>query len=91
MGAPYRVPFSLSTGSITARWAPNTAYRTMPLAEFFQTDATIDAENSGGPMFNREGEVVGIVNLNISEGDATGPQGFVVTLNTAKRLLLAKP
>src|SRR2546422_11724529 len=49
-------PYQLSVGSISARWAPNTAYRTMPLAEFFQADATIDASNSGGPMFNLKGE-----------------------------------
>jgi S1-C subfamily serine protease len=91
LGAPSRRPSSLSIGSIQARWSPNTAYRTMPLAEFFQTDATIDTENSGGPMFNMRGEVIGIVSSNIAKGDTSGPQGFVVTLNTAKRLLLAKP
>jgi len=88
VGAPYRLPHSLSVGTISARWAPNTAYRTMPLAEFFQADATIDAGNSGGPMFNLRGEVVGIVSHNISTGDRSDQQGFVVTSNTAKQLLL---
>ena len=91
VGTPSRLPCSLSTGSIKARWSPNTAYRTMPLAEFFQTDAVIDAENSGGPMFNLRGEVIGIVSHNIAQGDTSGRQGFVVTLNAARRLLLAKP
>jgi len=91
LGAPSRLPSALSVGSIQARWSPNTAYRTMPLAEFFQTDATIDTENSGGPMFNVRGEVIGIVSHNIAKGETSGRQGFVVTLNTAKRLLLAKP
>jgi len=90
VGAPYRLPHSLSVGSISARWAPNTAYRTMPLAEFFQADATIDAGNSGGPMFNLRGEVIGIVSYNISTGDRSDQQGFVVTSNTAKLLLLGK-
>ena len=92
VGAPYRHPHSLRVGSISARWAPNTAYRTMPLAEFFQTDATIDPDNSGGPMFNMRGEVIGIVSLNISAGDGGEQHGFVVTSNTAKQLLpLEKP
>lgn len=90
VGAPYRLPHSLSVGSIKARWAPNTAYRTMPFAEFFQTDATIDTGNSGGPMFNLAGEVIGIVSDNISKGDRSDGQGFVVTLNTANHLLLEK-
>jgi S1-C subfamily serine protease len=41
IGAPYGLAHSLSVGWISARWAPNTVYRAMPLAEFFQTTATI--------------------------------------------------
>ena len=52
VGAPYGLSYSLSVGHISARWAPNTVYKTMPLAEFFQTDAVINTGNSGGPMFN---------------------------------------
>src|SRR5262249_39953523 len=91
IGASSQSPPTLSVGSISARWAPNTAYRTMPLAEFFQADATIDAGNSGGPMFNMKGEVIGVVSQNISAGDKKNDrQGFVVTSNTARQLLLEK-
>src|SRR2546426_364621 len=90
VGAPFQLPYSLSVGSVSARWAPNTAYRTMPLAEFFQADATIDASNSGGPMFNLKGEVIGIVSHNIATDARSNRQGFVVTSNTAKQLLLEK-
>jgi serine protease Do len=90
VGAPHRLPYSFSVGFIGARWAPNTAYRTMPLAEFFQTDATIDAGNSGGPLFNMRGEIIGIVSHNTSTEDRSERQGFVVTLNTAKQLLFEK-
>jgi serine protease Do len=76
VGAPYGLSYSLSVGHISAHWAPKTVYPTMPLAEFFQTDAVINTGNSGGPMFSMKGEVVGL--------------GFVVTLNTAKQLLLEK-
>ena len=62
----------------------------MPLAEFFQTDATINTGNSGGPMFNMKGEVVGIVSHNISKGGGSEGLGFVVTMNTAKQLLLER-
>ncbi len=90
VGAPYGLSYSLSTGIISARWAPNTVYRTMPLAEFFQTTATINTGNSGGPMFNMAGDVIGIVSHNISKSGGSEGLGFVVTLNTAKQLLLDK-
>ena len=90
VGAPYGLSYSLSVGYISARWPPNTVYKTMPLAEFFQTDATINTGNSGGPMFSMKGEVVGIVSHNISKGGGSEGLGFVVTLNTAKQLLLER-
>jgi S1-C subfamily serine protease len=90
VGAPYGLSHALSVGYISARWAPNTVYRTMPLAEFFQTDAVINTGNSGGPMFNMKGEVIGIVSHNISKSGGSEGLGFVVTLNTARQLLLDK-
>jgi S1-C subfamily serine protease len=90
VGAPYGLSYSLSVGYISARWPPNTVYKTMPLAEFFQTDATINTGNSGGPMFSMKGEVIGIVSHNISKGGGSEGLGFVVTLNTAKQLLLER-
>ena len=90
VGAPYGLRHSLSVGYISARWAPNTVYRSMPLAEFFQTDAVINTGNSGGPMFRMNGEVVGIVSHNISKGGGSEGLGFVVTLNTARQLLLER-
>jgi len=90
VGAPYGLSYSLSAGWISARWAPNTVYKTFPLAEFFQTDAVINTGNSGGPMFGVNGEVYGIVSHNISKGGGSEGLGFVVAMNTARKLLLEK-
>jgi S1-C subfamily serine protease len=90
VGAPYGLSYSLSVGHISARWPPNTVYRTMPLAEFFQTDAVINTGNSGGPMFDMKGQVIGIVSHNISKSGGSEGLGFVVTMNTAKQLLLER-
>src|SRR5207245_8690071 len=78
---------AMSVGWISARWPPNTIFRDMPLAEFFQTTATINTGNSGGPMFNMAGEVIGIVSQNISKSGGSEGLGFVVTINSAQKLL----
>jgi serine protease Do len=44
VGAPYGLSYSLSAGLISAHWAPTTVHRAMPLAEFFQTNATINTK-----------------------------------------------
>lgn len=90
VGAPYGLAYSLSVGHVSARWPPNSVYPAFPLAEFFQTDATINTGNSGGPLFNLAGDVIGIVSHNISKGGGSEGLGFVVTINTAKDLLLAR-
>jgi S1-C subfamily serine protease len=90
VGAPYGLSHSLSVGWISAKWPPNTVYRAMPLAEFFQTNATINTGNSGGPMFSMSGEVIGIVSHIISKSGGSEGLGFVVTSNTARELLLER-
>jgi S1-C subfamily serine protease len=90
VGAPYGLGHSLSVGHVSARWPANTVYAAMPLAEFFQTDAVINTGNSGGPMFDMRGNVIGIVSHNISKSGGSEGLGFVVTLNTARQLLLER-
>jgi serine protease Do len=90
IGAPYGLAHSMSVGWISARWPPNTIFRDMPLAEFFQTTATINTGNSGGPMFNMAGEVIAIVSQNISKSGGSEGLGFVVTINTAQKLLVPR-
>jgi serine protease Do len=91
VGAPYGLGHSMSAGWISARWPANSVYRAMPLAEFLQTDASINVGNSGGPMFDMKGQVVGIVSHTISKSGGSEGLGFVVTSNTARQLLLDQP
>src|SRR5215831_13406491 len=90
VGAPYGLTYSLSRGIVSALWSANTVNREFPLAEFFQTDAAINTGNSGGPMFNSAGEVIGIVSHMISKSGGSEGLGFVVTANTVRKLLLDK-
>jgi serine protease Do len=90
VGAPYGLAYSMSVGWISARWAPRTIFPDMHLAEFLQTTATINTGNSGGPLFNMVGEVVGIVSQNISKSGGSEGLGFVVTVNSARGLLMPR-
>ena len=62
----------------------------MPLAEFFQTTATINTGNSGGPMFSMAGEVIGVVSHNISKSGGSEGLGFVVTMKSARYFLMER-
>jgi len=90
VGAPYGLAHSMSVGWISARWPPNSIFPDMPLAEFFQTTATINSGNSGGPMFNMAGEVIGIVSQNITKSGGSEGLGFAVTIKTAQKLLVER-
>jgi len=88
VGAPVGMGHTLTVGHISARRKPNTMYGGLSRAEFFQTDTAINQGNSGGPMFNMAGEVIGIVSHIISKSGGFEGLGFVVTSNLARRLLL---
>src|ERR1700686_599877 len=61
VGHPFGLDYTLTTGVLSARRRPKKTAGTMILREVFQTDAAVNQGNSGGPMFNMQGEVVGIV------------------------------
>jgi len=87
VGAPFGHSHSLTVGYISARRSTEMLSNLMTKVEVFQTDAAINVGNSGGPMFNLEGEVIGIVSHIVSEGGDFAGLGFAVTANVAKELL----
>ena len=78
----------MTVGHISARRVANQVCGGLSQAELFQTDAAINTGNSGGPMFNIDGEVIGIVSSMISKSGGYEGLGFVVTSNMAKLLVL---
>ena len=86
IGNPYQFANTLTVGVISAKGrALGLSQETSSFENFIQTDAAINFGNSGGPLLNINGEVVGI-NTAIRGGGAQGI-GFATPINTAKRLL----
>jgi serine protease Do len=88
IGAPYGLHHSFSAGHLSGRQAPHGAVGGVTV-EYLQTDAAINAGNSGGPIFNMKGEVVGIVSHILSRSGGFEGLGFAVPSNVAARLLLS--
>src|SRR6266540_2422301 len=86
IGNPFQLENTLTVGVISAKGrALGFSEETRSFENFIQTDAAINFGNSGGPLMNINGEVVGI-NTAIRGGGAQG-LGFATPINTAKRLL----
>jgi len=88
IGAPYGANHSLAVGWISARRQQTQVYEDATALEVFQTDLDVFAGNSGGPLFDLAGRVVGIVTHVLSGEGATGGPSFSVAGNVVKRLLL---
>jgi serine protease Do len=85
IGSPQGLEGSLSFGHITALGRQN--LRLPPelrFQDFIQTDAAINLGNSGGPLINIEGEVVGINSAIVFGANSLG---FAIPINLAKKNL----
>jgi serine protease Do len=88
VGAPYGISNTLTAGHVSGRRVLNNTKENAATVEFLQTDAAINSGNSGSPMFNLKGEVVGIVSNIMSRSGGSEGLAFAATSNTARRALL---
>ncbi len=90
IGAPMGLTYSLSRGIISGRQSEMNPLGGDKILEFFQTDASINTGNSGGPMFNSKGEVIGIVSSILSRSGGFEGIGFAATSQVARDVLNAR-
>ncbi|MDO5979546.1 S1C family serine protease [Flavivirga spongiicola] len=88
IGVPLGLGFSLSSGYISAFKKQFLGKNPFTNTEYIQTDAAINQGNSGGPMFNLDGEVIGIVSHITSKSGGSDGIGYASTSNLAAKLLL---
>ncbi len=83
MGNPLGQGFSLSVGIVSARnRALSGSYD-----DYIQTDAAINRGNSGGPLFNMDGEVVGVNTAILSPNGGSIGIGFSMASNVVTRVV----
>jgi serine protease Do len=75
IGNPFSLGGSVSAGIVSAR---NRDIQSGPYDNYIQTDAAINRGNSGGPLFNLDGEVIGVNTAIISPSGGSIGIGFAV-------------
>ena len=81
LGHPFGLEQTVSFGIVSRKGAPLTT--AAPGFDFIQTDASVNPGNSGGPLVNMAGEVVGINSMAARGGSI----GFAIPVNLVKALL----
>ncbi len=84
IGNPFGLGGSVTAGIVSARGRD---IRQGPYDDFIQTDAAINRGNSGGPLFNMAGEVIGINTAIYSPSGGSVGIGFSVPANLAKAVV----
>jgi S1-C subfamily serine protease len=87
IGNPFGLEGTMTRGIISAIRSirgPNNN----PIEDAIQTDAAVNPGNSGGPLLNSRGEVIGITTLIANNGaDQSSGIGFAIPVNTAKAVI----
>jgi serine protease Do len=84
IGNPFGLGGTVTAGIVSARQRD---IQSGPYDDFIQTDASINRGNSGGPMFNMDGEVVGINSAIFSPTGGSVGIGFAIPSNLAKPII----
>jgi S1-C subfamily serine protease len=87
IGNPLGYDFSITSGIVSATGRSLQAPNNMTIPNGIQTDAAINQGNSGGPLINGRGKVIGINEQIASQSGGSQGLGFAVPINTAIRSL----
>src|SRR5690348_4560831 len=86
IGNPFGFQSTLTTGVVSALGRTVQTSQTTYIDEAIQTDAAINRGNSGGPLIDSHGEVIGINSAIYTPSGTTAGIGFAIPVDTAKRI-----
>ena len=84
IGNPFGLGGTVTAGIVSARGRD---IGSGPYDDFIQTDASINRGNSGGPLFNMAGEVIGINTAIFSQSGGSVGIGFAISANLATKVV----
>ncbi len=87
IGNPFGLEQTVTQGIISAVGREWKAGAGQPTRNLIQTDAPVNPGNSGGPLVNATGEVIGITNMIESPVKGSVGVGFAIPINAAKNLI----
>src|SRR5580692_11214356 len=85
IGNPFGFQSTLTTGVVSSLGRTVQTGENTFIDEAIQTDAAINRGNSGGPLLNSRGEVIGINSAIYAPTGTTAGIGFAIPVNTARR------
>ena len=86
IGNPFGFQSTLTTGVVSALGRTVQTSQSTFIDEAIQTDAAINRGNSGGPLINSHGQVIGINSAIYTPTGTTAGIGFAIPINTAKSI-----
>ncbi len=86
IGNPFGFQSTLTTGVVSALGRTVQTGQTTVIDGAIQTDAAINQGNSGGPLLNSHGEVIGINSAIYTPSGTTAGIGFAIPISTAKQI-----
>ncbi len=86
LGSPFGLEGSITVGVVSGLGRSLSSAGERPILDMLQTDAAVNPGNSGGPLLDSQGEVIGI---NTAVQSASSGIGFAIPINDAKSLLPA--
>jgi S1-C subfamily serine protease len=86
IGNPFGFQSTLTTGVVSAVGRTVRTTDTTAIEEAIQTDAAINRGNSGGPLIDSRGDVIGINTAIYTPTGTTAGIGFAIPINTAKNI-----
>lgn len=84
IGNPYGFENTVTAGIVSAK---GRSIGSSPYENFIQTDASINLGNSGGPLFNLDGDLIGINSVIFSRGGGNIGLGFSIPVNMVKNVV----